>query len=32
MDRSGSREGQLASNCKCGNEPYDSLNCGEFLG
>ena len=31
IDRSIAGEGQVASNCKCSNEDYGSLKCGEFL-
>jgi hypothetical protein len=31
MDRSGSRQGQVAGNCECGNEPSGSIKCREFL-
>jgi hypothetical protein len=25
------RDNQMAGNCDCGNEPSDSIKCGEFL-
>jgi hypothetical protein len=25
------RIGQVAGSCKCGNEPWGSIKCGEFL-
>jgi len=31
LDRAGSRQGQLAGTCECGNEPSGSIKCGEFL-
>jgi hypothetical protein len=31
LDRSGSRKGQVAGFCECGNEPWDSIECGELL-
>ena len=31
LDRAGSRYGQLAGTCDCGNEPSGSIQCGEFL-
>ena len=31
LDRAGSRKGQVAGTCECGNEPSGSINCGEFL-
>jgi len=31
LDRSGSRQGQVAGTCKCGNEPSGTIKCGEFL-
>jgi hypothetical protein len=31
LDRSGSGQGQLAGSCKCGNELYGFVKCGEFL-
>jgi len=31
MDRVGSRYGQVAGTCECGNEPSGSIKCGEFL-
>ena len=31
LNRSGSRLGQVAGTCKCGNEPSGSIKCGEFL-
>ena len=30
LDRAGSRQGQLADTCDCGNEPSGSIKCGEF--
>ena len=31
LDRFGSRHGQAAGSCECGNEPPGSIKCGEFL-
>jgi len=31
LDRAGSGEEQVAATCDCGNEPSDSIKCGEFL-
>ena len=31
LDLSGSGYGQVSAICKCGNEPSDSIKCGEFL-
>ena len=31
LDRSGSRYGQVAGRCECGNEPWNSIKCGYFL-
>jgi len=31
LDRAGSGQGQVAGCCKCGNEPFGSIKCGEFL-
>jgi hypothetical protein len=31
MDLSGSRQGEVAGACECGNEPSRSIKCGEFL-
>jgi hypothetical protein len=31
LDESGSGQGQMAGVCECGNEPPDSIKCGEFL-
>jgi hypothetical protein len=31
LDCAGSRYGQVAGSCKCGNELPDSIKCGEFL-
>jgi hypothetical protein len=31
LDRSGSEQGQMASCCKCGNEPSGLIKCGEYL-
>jgi hypothetical protein len=31
LDRAGSRQGQVAGTCECGNEPSDSIKCGESL-
>jgi hypothetical protein len=31
LDRSGSGQGQVATNCGCGNEASVSLKCEEFL-
>jgi hypothetical protein len=31
LDRSGSGQGQVAGTCEYGNEPSDSINCGEFF-
>ena len=31
LNRSGLGKGQVAGNCKCGNEPSYSIKCGEFL-
>jgi hypothetical protein len=31
LDRSVSGQGQVAGCFKCGDEPYGSINCGEFL-
>jgi hypothetical protein len=31
LDRAGSGWGQVTGNCECGNEPSDSVKCGEFL-
>ena len=28
-DRSGSRQGQVADACECGNDPSGSIKCGE---
>ena len=32
MRVSGSGQGQVAGTCECGNEPSDSIRCGEFHG
>ena len=31
LDRSGSGQGQVVGACECGNEPWGSIKCGEFL-
>jgi len=31
LDRAGSELGQVAGPCECGNEPWGSIKCGEFL-
>ena len=31
MDRAGSRQGQVAGTCECGNELSDSIKWGELL-
>jgi len=31
LDRAGSGWGQMAGTCECGNEPWGSLNAGNFL-
>jgi len=31
LDCSSSEQGQVASSYGCGNEPLDSIKCGEFL-
>jgi hypothetical protein len=31
LERSVSRQGQVAGTCECGNEPSGSIKCGEFL-
>ena len=31
LDSSGSGEGQMATTCKCSNEPLGSIKCREFL-
>ena len=31
MDRAGSRYGQVAGTCKCGNETSGTIKCGEYL-
>ena len=31
VDRSGSRHGQVAGTCECGNEHLGSIKCREFL-
>ena len=31
LDRSGSRERQVAGCCECGNEPLGYIKCEEFL-
>ena len=31
LDCSGSGQGQVADTCECGNEPWGSIKCGEFL-
>ena len=31
LDWVGPREGQVADDCECGNEPSVSIKCGEFL-
>jgi hypothetical protein len=31
LDSSGSRYGQVACSCECGNEPSCSIKCREFL-
>jgi len=31
LDRAGSGQGQVAGTCEFGNEPSDSVKCGEFL-
>jgi hypothetical protein len=31
LDRSGSEQVKVACSCKCGNEPSDSIKCGEFI-
>jgi hypothetical protein len=31
LDSYGSGQGQVAGSCECGNEPSDSIKCGEFL-
>jgi hypothetical protein len=31
LDRCGSGQGQVADNCACGNEPSDSIKCGELV-
>jgi len=31
LDEAGSGKGQVAGTCNCGNEPSDSIKCGEFL-
>ena len=31
MDRAGSKQGDLAGTCECGNKPSGSVKCGEFL-
>jgi len=31
LDRAGSGLGEVAGTCECGNEPLDSIQCGEFL-
>jgi len=31
LDRSASRQGQVAGTCECGNEPSGSIKYGKFL-
>jgi hypothetical protein len=31
LDQSGSGEGQVVGCCECSNEPFGSINSGEFL-
>ena len=31
LDRAGSGEGQVVGTCECGNEPWGTIKCGEFL-
>jgi hypothetical protein len=31
LDRGGSGLGWVVGSCDCGNEPSDSIKCGEFL-
>ena len=31
LDRTGLGQGQVAGTYECGNEPSDSIKCGEFL-
>ena len=31
LDRTGTGEGQVAGTCECGDEPWGSIKCGEFL-
>ena len=31
LDWAGPGKGQVAGACECGNEPLDSMKCGEFL-
>ena len=31
LDQAGLGQGQLAGTCEYGNEPSDSIKCGEFL-
>jgi len=31
LDGAGSGNGQVADICECGNEPSDSIKCGELL-
>jgi hypothetical protein len=31
LDRAGSGQGQVVGICECGNEPYGSIICTEFL-
>jgi len=31
LDSAGSGNGQVTGTCECGNEPSDSITCGEFL-
>ena len=32
LDRSGSRQGEVAGSCECSNEPLGSIKCEEFFG
>ena len=31
LDRAGSEKRQASGTCECGNDPWGSIKCGEFL-
>ena len=31
LDQYGSGQGEMAGTCECGDEPWGSVKCGEFL-